>query len=383
MKLCITTAFDEHYAPLGELCVRSLHRYASAFGHDVHVDPVNEADLGGFAPTWAKVLAVLNLFDRGYDFVVWTDCDTLFVRTDRDIAAEIVDDKHLYLIRQNVQRVEMPGITCIEDRINSGFFLIRNCAWSREFLERWYALRYQFLVKPRDNGALYRLLGYHHLLNPSNKNQPNDDVLRHVRFITPIWNSIINVPNVLDVEDPVVFHFAAHDFDTRLATMQQVFRDYIENQPARSDRVTIDFQQPFIGWGWHKPELFQGRIPFRWMARRDAWIPLYLLPDRDYRLHFLVFDSLSLAVHSSLEVQLNGVRIPLTSALEDGVTHCTGILPRAAFDRRAAPARLSFHVMHTLCPFELNPDHMDKRQLGLALGGVEIAPVDAGSAGRG
>jgi hypothetical protein len=47
MKLCITTAFDEHYAPLGELCVRSLHRYASAFGHDVHVDPLNEADLGG------------------------------------------------------------------------------------------------------------------------------------------------------------------------------------------------------------------------------------------------------------------------------------------------------------------------------------------------
>ncbi|MFQ3565827.1 MAG: putative nucleotide-diphospho-sugar transferase [Aggregatilineales bacterium] len=377
MRLCITTAFDENYAPLGDLCVRSLHKYASAFGHDVHVERMSEADLGGLDPVWARIPIVLKLFDRGYDFVVWTDCDTLFVRTDRDIAAEIFDDKHLYLIRQSVQRVEMPGVICLEDKTNSGFFLIRNCDWSREFLTRWYALRDQFVAKPRDNGALYRLLGYHHLLNPNDKNQPNDDVLRYVRYITPIWSSIINVPNVLDVEDSIVFHFAAYDLETRLKTMQQVFRDYIENQPALSDRVTIDFQQPFIGWGWQEPELFQGRVPFRWMARRDAWIPLYLLPDRDYRLHFLVFDSLSLAVRNSLELQLNGVRIPLTSALTDGVTRCTGILPRAVVDRRAAPARLSFHIMHTLCPFELNPDHLDRRQLGVALGGVEIAPVDA------
>lgn len=180
MKLCITTAFDEKYAPLGELCVRSLRKYASVFGHDVHAEHVNEADLGGFDPVWAKFPTALKLFGRGYDFVVWTDCDTLFVCT-----------------------------------------------------------------------------------------------------------------------------------------------------------------------------------------------------DRDYQLRFLAFDSPSLAVRSSLEVQLNGVPIPLMSELTDGVTSCAGILPRAAIDRRAAPARLSFHVMHTLCPFELNLDHLDKRQLGVALGGVEIAPADS------
>jgi galactosyl transferase GMA12/MNN10 family len=76
---------------------------------------------------WTKVLIVLELLDDPeVEYVFWTDADSLIMNSDIKLKGFI--DKRYDLV-----------IATDNDHLNSGQFLIRNCDWSKDFLQRIYA----------------------------------------------------------------------------------------------------------------------------------------------------------------------------------------------------------------------------------------------------
>jgi len=156
----------------------SLHLYAARWHCAVHVetDLVMERP-----PAWRRVRLIPELFEMGYDEVLWLDADALFVRFDKDVLDELRPDKHLYLVEHR-----HPGFPSSKVP-NSGVMLVRNSAWSKEFFRRLWAMQ-QYERHPwRENAALIDAFGYRNLLGTGGV-EPDAALLGKIQFLAEAWN---------------------------------------------------------------------------------------------------------------------------------------------------------------------------------------------------
>ncbi|HWD86292.1 MAG TPA: class I SAM-dependent methyltransferase [Solirubrobacteraceae bacterium] len=175
----------------------SFERYAERWGWDVVLSTEDLTD-GRPAP-WAKVKLLQELLHE-YEWVLWLDADVVIVDFDADISAEIQSDKDLYL-------VEHPWLG--QYTANTGVMLLRNCAWTHDFLEDVWAHE-RYIEHPWwENAAVLDLLGYG--LEPARLVEPTAH-LGHTKFIDRRWNSIeLDRPEV-----PAFVHRGFHDLSTRI-----------------------------------------------------------------------------------------------------------------------------------------------------------------------
>jgi len=137
-----------------------LHLFTSAEQITPHAAGRMDVKDGEHKPFFWKVNAVRNVFDsqEGYDWVLWADCDAFFMDPERTIDSII----HMYTSNRTVPTVNraVPGAELSEEMqralhptdpppvslilavdstgINNGVWLLRNDAWSRDFLDRWW-----------------------------------------------------------------------------------------------------------------------------------------------------------------------------------------------------------------------------------------------------
>jgi hypothetical protein len=245
-SICLTTYFDENYAEMGSICLKSMERYAKKFNIKIELMNNFKSDR---PPAWNKIKIVRKLLNK-YDFVLWIDSDALFVRFDEDIRREIESGKDFYLVKHHLKSREAP---------NTGLFLIRNTAWSRSFLDKvWNSEKYIY-HNFWENAAVIDLLGYNDALiynkyklaatkllyklgikrlvtkilaklkvnkiifnifdRPTKHSLEKKDygeILKKVKWLNLKWNSL---PKVCESRNSIINHYPAMPYKERLERM--------------------------------------------------------------------------------------------------------------------------------------------------------------------
>jgi hypothetical protein len=140
-EVCIVTAYDEKYSKMARFCVDSIGRYASAHKLATCIGRIGtEAQLNsGRPPAWEKIRAILEVFRSGYAWVCWIDADAAFVRFDVDLRGELGMGKDIYLVVGQHVETRPAGMVHQCDQPCTGFMLLRNCDWTKQFLEDMWA----------------------------------------------------------------------------------------------------------------------------------------------------------------------------------------------------------------------------------------------------
>ncbi|GKY90439.1 hypothetical protein MPSEU_000017700 [Mayamaea pseudoterrestris] len=83
-------------------------------------------------PAWSKILAVQHLLEQqACDWVLWLDADVLVMNSNVRIERLLPSDPNVMLVATHDRKYT----------VNSGVWLIRNSAWSRQFLKNWWNLK--------------------------------------------------------------------------------------------------------------------------------------------------------------------------------------------------------------------------------------------------
>jgi hypothetical protein len=123
MKLAVLSMYTIEMQGLAQMANQNKAAYCRRHGYDYLVaDRVLDRSR---PPAWSKILHVQqHLAD--YDWVFWSDCDSLVMNPEIRLE-QLIDDKYDFLITRD------------PSGLNSGEFFLRNCPAAFEFLETVYA----------------------------------------------------------------------------------------------------------------------------------------------------------------------------------------------------------------------------------------------------
>ena len=198
-SICICSSYDNGFAEIGDHTSRTLVAYGKRHGYPVEV--VRNVAIDRH-PAWHRLKLIEQLFDRGYDYVLWIDADAYFSRFDVDVGSIINGHADLYLVQHDHPSFRPVAVP------NTGVMLVRNSTWSRALLNKlWSMVRY--LNHPWwENAALIKFLGYNSLLKEGPDNV-NWKALDHISFVPEEWNSL-SVSGA-----PIIVHLAGISREVR------------------------------------------------------------------------------------------------------------------------------------------------------------------------
>ena len=224
-KICITTGFNKPYKSIGDLCLKSIRKYADKFEYNVEL---NNKLWEYEEPHLAKIVWILELFEKGYDYVFWIDADALIVNQNEDIGNEIVAGKDLYLVKHIYHNIDI---------VNTGVMLIKNSNWSKALLKEVLKRARNGEMRKHayyENGILNKILGYYWL--PSNYflkflfihfglkfqrvNPYNEKYFGLIKFLNERWNTLLD-EEMNEIEDPIIKHYANIDSKIALKEMKE------------------------------------------------------------------------------------------------------------------------------------------------------------------
>lgn len=125
------------YDMLGVLAIENHRQYCERHGYDFIAD----VPIARNRPAcWAKIPAILAAFED-HEWVLWADSDTLIF--DQRPLDRFLDPAHDMIVQSHDAFFRLIGVPIERGMarmpINTGVFLMRRSAWSRDFLERAYA----------------------------------------------------------------------------------------------------------------------------------------------------------------------------------------------------------------------------------------------------
>jgi len=112
------------YSRLGDISAENKKAYAEKWGYDFVVQ--RERIDKNREMHWAKITTLIDVVPR-YDWVFWTDADSLVMNYEKKID-EHLDDRYDVIFNED------------ENGLNSGHFFIKNTQWSLDFLRESYSI---------------------------------------------------------------------------------------------------------------------------------------------------------------------------------------------------------------------------------------------------
>ena len=207
LKVCVVTAFDSKYGALANLSIPHMKEYAGRHGYEFRMFRRDDC---ARPHGWMKIEPILEALADGFDFVLWLDVDTLFVRKDADILAAAQPDADLHMVWHDLE----PRQFSDPPHFNSGVMLIRSSDWARGFFARvWETNRLPHHWN--DQAAILHQLGYDDILGlgPSRPYEPSR---KRVAKMDLAWNSLIGSDVAVN---PIIHHYAGLDYPIRAALM--------------------------------------------------------------------------------------------------------------------------------------------------------------------
>lgn len=189
-KICVTTLTD-HKSPSrlqrflrwrnfdGILDLTWPNKKEYAQKHGYHLFDGSHHINSSRPPAWSKIKAVKYLLEKEKcDWVMWTDADTVIMNPEIRIQDFLPADK----------TKDMLVVSDKGGGYNSGVFLFRNTAWSKEFLDVWWNMkafvRLPGLSLSGDNNALKALLKNMKDLNEHVLSPPRCTFNSFAKFLT-------------------------------------------------------------------------------------------------------------------------------------------------------------------------------------------------------
>jgi hypothetical protein len=168
------------YEALGRMAIENRRRYCERHGYRF----ICEVPIARDRPAcWAKIPALLAALET-HPWALWADSDTLIFAQERRIDSMCDPDYDLIVQSHEefFQFIGMP-VTAGLDRmpINTGVFLIRASAWSRNFLERAYE-ETQFV----SNGEVWDGVGEQEAMINLLRQAPQDR--SRIKYVTGLQN---------------------------------------------------------------------------------------------------------------------------------------------------------------------------------------------------
>jgi hypothetical protein len=207
MRIVLATSFDNAFQGIGEYAGMSMHLYGVIHNISVRVDP--NASVSDRPTPWHRVKLIQQLFNEGYDIVIWMDADAIITRYDCDIRSLLKPDKDLYLVQHDNIGEDGPVP-------NTGFMILKNTDWSKSLLQEIWNKEEYINHKWWENAALIDILGYKHLLG--GVRSFDNEMLAKVEFISSEWNY---VPMREVVAKPIINHFAGFTREERLKLLSK------------------------------------------------------------------------------------------------------------------------------------------------------------------
>jgi len=211
--VCVVTSYDDKYAPIGDICAKTLSKYCEMHGYAAKVI---RNFVSGRHPMWDKIAIIHNLLSEGIPYVFWVDADSMFVRYDRRISDEIDDTHDLYLTSGWAAFHTSPGDVMFRESANSGIMLVKNTEWSKKFMKDIWNQNDFINSSIADNAAMLHLLGYDSFMGLAEKNAPDLDLIEKINFLDFNWNSH---PIGCMGNDPIILHYAGMNFSDRVKDM--------------------------------------------------------------------------------------------------------------------------------------------------------------------
>ncbi len=139
----VTLSVGEGRSALTKCTLRSLESYTAKHGYGFF--SFSESLDTTRHPSWSKIPALLAVMrDYHYDWVVWIDDDICITDMSKKFETFIAEHEKVDIIMsydalKGYTHKELPVLP--EDEsifFNAGFFLVKNSAWSRDFLQMVY-----------------------------------------------------------------------------------------------------------------------------------------------------------------------------------------------------------------------------------------------------
>ena len=132
MQTCIATMWDDGYQELADSVLPNLRYYAKTHNYYLSENKIT-LDNGKFS--FKKIDIIQGLLDRFY-CILWLDIDTMIMNHHTTIES-FLDDNHDFYVCRDI------------NLLNTGTFIIKNTAWSRDFIE--FLLEYRKLHHDEQN----------------------------------------------------------------------------------------------------------------------------------------------------------------------------------------------------------------------------------------
>lgn len=158
MKIGIVTLYDEAMRDVAERTLHNKAAYARRHGYGLVVEC---GSLDPSRPTpWSKILALKKHLTR-FDWVFWSDIDAMLTNLDTPLEKFLFEGRGLVMGTDQGAEAGFPGTAPGDPRLNTSQFLLRNCAWSRRFLDDVYRQE-EFLDHPWwEQQAVMHVLEHH------------------------------------------------------------------------------------------------------------------------------------------------------------------------------------------------------------------------------
>ncbi len=152
--------------------------------------------------------------------------------------------------------------------------------------------------------------------------------------------------------------------------------NFWKNKP-KFKKINYDFSQALMGSGWHSREReFVTHKFFRWTGPETiSSIDLPLNSSHNVVIEFQISTSMTAEMIDSLKFKVNDSNIIINKTKKyDGKILCQAKVSSSILKNNESFTRLTFQIIETKSPKDLNSDSEDTRKLGLAFEWIKIFP---------
>jgi hypothetical protein len=136
MDICILTSYTDEIwwnnygkCDYGDLSSKNHLNYANTHNYTYIKRIVKDSDYSNWNPTWIKIDVLLKILPL-FDYVVWIDCDAIFIDEKIKIEEFITDGVDLV-----IPKLEMDRTTGkMHTNTTTGFMIWKNSKWSMDIL---------------------------------------------------------------------------------------------------------------------------------------------------------------------------------------------------------------------------------------------------------
>lgn len=183
-RIAIISLYDSNYKNIGQYSDINKTNYAKKHEYDLFLyhNVLDQSRPGA----WSKIRAIQRHL-KDYDWIYWSDADSLIMNTDVKLE-DIIDDKFNMVISKEVYRGDL----------NTGSFLIKNCDWSQQLLKEVYE-QSQFI-----NHSFWEQAALKHVFQKKPKLLEQVKILQQRALNSSIWPE---GPSGLYQQGDFVIHF--------------------------------------------------------------------------------------------------------------------------------------------------------------------------------